>query len=122
MLLLVAKLSIIVTFTGKTTKQRVPMFYRETSEYSPLKSPTKNNNQQLVDRGKNFFPPASSKENEYHIMKFYSFNSSLVNAILTDNSIKVDFPFRVTELEHAIINLQPRPPSSVLLLGRSGTG
>ncbi|XP_072045621.1 TPR and ankyrin repeat-containing protein 1-like isoform X2 [Amphiura filiformis] len=108
--------------SGKTTQQRVPMFYRETRDISPFKSPTRNNNQQLVDRGKDFFPPASSKENEYHIMKFYSFNSSLVNAILTDSSVKVDFPFRVTELEHAIINLQPRPPSSVLLLGRSGTG
>ncbi|XP_072047467.1 TPR and ankyrin repeat-containing protein 1-like [Amphiura filiformis] len=97
--------------SGKTTKQHVPILYCETS-----------NNQQLLDRSKNFFPPASSEENKYHIMKFYSFNSSLVNAILTDSSVKVDFPFCVTELEDAIINLQPTPPSSVLLLGRSGTG
>ncbi|OPL21743.1 hypothetical protein AM593_00808, partial [Mytilus galloprovincialis] len=34
--------------------------------------------------------------------------------------IKVDFPFRVTDLEHAIINLQSNAP--ILLLGRSGTG
>ena len=75
-----------------------------------------------TNRPENFCPPASSKDNEYHIMKFYSFNSSLVNAILSESNVKVDFPFRETELEHAIINLQPDPPSSLLLMGRSGTG
>ena len=35
---------------------------------------------------------------------------------------QVDFPFRVTELEHAIIHLRSRPAAPVLLLGRSGTG
>lgn len=34
----------------------------------------------------------------------------------------MDFPFRVTELEHAIIHLTPKPASPILLLGRSGTG
>ena len=34
----------------------------------------------------------------------------------------MDFPFRVTELEHAIIHLRSRPAAPVLLLGRSGTG
>ena len=32
----------------------------------------------------------------------------------------MDFPFRVTDLEHAIINLRSQAP--ILLLGRSGTG
>ena len=36
--------------------------------------------------------------------------------------MKVDFPFKVTDLEHAIINLRSKPPCSLLLLGRSGTG
>ena len=69
-----------------------------------------------------YFPPASPNETEYHVMKFYAFTSTLVSNILADQGMKVDFPFRVTELEHAIIHLQPRPPTAILLLGRSGTG
>ena len=34
--------------------------------------------------------------------------------------MKIDFPFRVTDREHAVINLQSYAP--ILLLGRSGTG
>ena len=70
-----------------------------------------------------FIPPGSPEETEYHILKFYAFSNSLVNAVLEDcDNIKIDFPFRVSELEHAVINLKPNPMSSVLLLGRSGTG
>ena len=76
----------------------------------------------VVEKAQDFFPPASSKETEYHIMKFYSFTSALVNNVLHEQAKKVDFPFKVTDLEHAIINLHPRPPCSLLLLGRSGTG
>lgn len=67
-----------------------------------------------------YFPPASANETEYHILKFYSFSSNLVSHILQNIEMKVDFPFRVTDLEHAIINLQSNAP--ILLLGRSGTG
>ncbi|KAL4228783.1 TPR and ankyrin repeat-containing protein 1 [Mactra antiquata] len=67
-----------------------------------------------------FFPPASSNETEYHILKFYSFSSTLVSHVLQNIETKVDFPFRVTDLEHAIINLKSNAP--ILLLGRSGTG
>ncbi|XP_052783611.1 TPR and ankyrin repeat-containing protein 1-like [Mya arenaria] len=67
-----------------------------------------------------FFPPASSNDTEYHILKFYSFSSILVSHVLQNIETKVDFPFRVTDLEHAIINLESRAP--ILLLGRSGTG
>ena len=67
-----------------------------------------------------FFPPASANDTEYHILKFYSFSSNLVSHILQNIEIKVDFPFRVTDLEHAIIHLQSNAP--ILLLGRSGTG
>ena len=70
-----------------------------------------------------FFPPGSPEETEYHILKFYAFSNSLVNAVLDDRrENNVDFPFRVSELEHAVINLKPKPMSSLLLLGRSGTG
>ncbi|XP_045164107.2 TPR and ankyrin repeat-containing protein 1-like [Mercenaria mercenaria] len=67
-----------------------------------------------------FFPPASSNDTEYHILKFYSFSSTLVSHVLQNIETKVDFPFRVTDLEHAIINLRSKAP--ILLLGRSGTG
>ena len=70
-----------------------------------------------------FFPPASANEQEYHILKFYSFNTPLVRTVLeSDTSTKVDFPFKITELEHAIVNLRPDPPAPIILLGRSGTG
>lgn len=67
-----------------------------------------------------YFPPASANEAEYHILKFYSFSSALVSHVLQNIEAKVDFPFRVTDLEHAIINLRSQAP--ILLLGRSGTG
>ena len=44
------------------------------------------------------------------------------NSVVYFPADQVDFPFRVTELEHAIIHLKPNPPSAILLLGRSGTG
>ena len=70
-----------------------------------------------------FFPPASANEQEYHILKFYSFNTPLVRTVLeSDTSTKVDFPFKITELEHAIVNLRPNPQTPIILLGRSGTG
>ena len=70
-----------------------------------------------------FYPPASSNDQEYHILKFYSFNSALEKSVLeSDSSTKVDFPFKVTEREYAIVNLQPNPTTPIILLGRSGTG
>ena len=70
-----------------------------------------------------FFPPASSNEQEYHILKFYSFSTALVKTVLESNiTSKIDFPFKITELEHAIVNLRPDPPFPIILLGRSGTG
>ena len=35
---------------------------------------------------------------------------------------QVDFPFKVSPAEQEIITRQPDPPSSMILLGRSGTG
>ena len=69
-----------------------------------------------------FCPPASPNEQEYHILKFYSFNTSLIHTILQCDSSKVDFPFKVTEREYDIINLCPSPSCPIILLGRSGTG
>uniref|UniRef100_A0A1I8IKN9 UvrD-like helicase ATP-binding domain-containing protein n=1 Tax=Macrostomum lignano TaxID=282301 RepID=A0A1I8IKN9_9PLAT len=66
-----------------------------------------------------FQPPGASKETEYHMMKFYSWDASLIADILTGEA-RIDLPFRVTEQEHAIIELSSESP--VLLIGRSGTG
>ncbi|BFZ21228.1 hypothetical protein BsWGS_24267 [Bradybaena similaris] len=66
------------------------------------------------------FPPASAHKNEFHVLKFYSFSASLVSAVLDKLDAEVDFPFRVTDIEHAIISLTSTSP--LLLLGRSGTG
>ncbi|XP_013405370.1 TPR and ankyrin repeat-containing protein 1 [Lingula anatina] len=105
----------------KFTDQRIPMYFHEvdTEEKEP---PNPLPHMPKPESSTKFFPPASANETEYHIMKFYSFTSALVNNVLLNQDTKVDFPFRVTELEHAIINLNPKPPQSILLLGRSGTG
>ncbi|XP_066280343.1 TPR and ankyrin repeat-containing protein 1-like [Branchiostoma lanceolatum] len=92
---------------------RLPMLF---TEKEITTSPTE------IPEEQQFFPAASSNENEYNILKFYCFSSSLVNNILRDDSLPVEFPFKVTDLEHAIVHLKAQPPSSILLLGRSGTG
>ncbi|PFX33387.1 TPR and ankyrin repeat-containing protein 1 [Stylophora pistillata] len=86
-------------------------------ESEPKKSTIADNLPQI------FFPPASANEQEYHILKFYSFSTALVKTVLeSDISSRIDFPFKITELEHAIVNLRPDPPVPIILLGRSGTG
>ena len=69
-----------------------------------------------------FVPPASPNQQEYHIMKFYAFTSAMASKILSLNTEKIGFPFQVSELEHAIIQLEPENKMPILLLGRSGTG
>ena len=71
---------------------------------------------------KMFFPPGSPEETEFHVLKFYTFSNAMVNAMLDERTTNFDFPFRVSELEHSIINLSPTQARSILLLGRSGTG
>ena len=101
--------------------QRVPILYVEIDDDGESQN-SQMKDAELAPVAQRYFPPASPNETEYHIMKFYAFTSTLVTNILADQGMKVDFPFRVTELEHAIIHLQPRPPTAILLLGRSGTG
>lgn len=96
-------------------KKRYPILFAETD----IKA-TEEQLELCQKDWQNLYPPASSNETEYHILKFYSFSSHLVNHVLQNLETKVDFPFRVTDLEHAIINLRSKAP--ILLLGRSGTG
>ena len=75
------------------------------------------------DLSKIFYPPASANDQDYHILKLYSFNTPLVKSVLeSDSSTKIDLPFKITELQYAIVNLQPDPSTPIILLGRSGTG
>ena len=71
---------------------------------------------------KMFVPPGSPEETKFHILKFYTFSNAMVNAMLDETTTNFDFPFRVSELEHSIINLSPTQAKSVLLLRRSSTG
>uniref|UniRef100_A0A4X2LFF3 Tetratricopeptide repeat and ankyrin repeat containing 1 n=1 Tax=Vombatus ursinus TaxID=29139 RepID=A0A4X2LFF3_VOMUR len=69
-----------------------------------------------------YFPPASAVATEYNIMKFHSFSTSMALNIISDSAAPAEYPFRVGELEYAVINLNPRPPEPIILIGRSGTG
>uniref|UniRef100_A0A6I8QS52 Tetratricopeptide repeat and ankyrin repeat containing 1 n=1 Tax=Xenopus tropicalis TaxID=8364 RepID=A0A6I8QS52_XENTR len=70
----------------------------------------------------NYFPPASASETEYSIMKFHSFSTDMALNILNNISTRVEYPFRVGELEYAVIDLNPKPMEAIILIGRSGTG
>lgn len=110
-----------------TSGERLPNYFVEVGEKVDqvhVKQATKSVKSVAKGSGSQFFfPPASANDMEFHILKFYAFSSALINSILHSNrTAKVDFPFRVTELEHAIINLHPTPPCPIILLGRSGTG
>ncbi|KAH9496679.1 TPR and ankyrin repeat-containing protein 1 [Bulinus truncatus] len=98
---------------NSSTSDRFPNLYIET--INDKVSNEKDKHLELT-----YFPPASAHRNEFHILKFYSFSSTLVSSILSNTDSKVDFPFRVTDIEHAIISLDSNTP--LLLLGRSGTG
>ncbi|XP_066100841.1 TPR and ankyrin repeat-containing protein 1 isoform X1 [Saccopteryx bilineata] len=69
-----------------------------------------------------YFPPASAVQTEYNIMKFHSFSTNMAFNILNDMTVMVEYPFRVGELEYAVIHLNPRPLEPIILIGRSGTG
>ncbi|XP_053119813.1 TPR and ankyrin repeat-containing protein 1 isoform X2 [Hemicordylus capensis] len=69
-----------------------------------------------------YFPPASAVETEYNIMKFHSFSTNMALNIINDMTSDVEYPFRVGELEYAVIDLNPKPLEPIILIGRSGTG
>lgn len=56
--------------------------------------------------------------------QFYNLSADLANACLKGFSdAEIDFPFRVSPAELEIINMRPtKPPTGMLLVGRSGTG
>ncbi|XP_075916736.1 TPR and ankyrin repeat-containing protein 1-like [Petromyzon marinus] len=71
---------------------------------------------------RDYFPPASTTENEYNIEKFHTFGTTVALNVLRCPEQMIEYPFRVGELEHAVINLNPTPSEAIILVGRSGTG
>jgi hypothetical protein len=69
----------------------------------------------------NFFPAGSTKDDEYNVITFYSFDNSFVKIMLNGENSRRDFPFKEWPKEHDIINMA-QGKVSILLLGRSGTG
>lgn len=95
-----------------TAQKRVPRCYVEDSEAEKSK-------ERHVPE---YFPPASAAELEYNIMKFHSFSTNMALNIINDVHSSVEYPFRVGELEYAVIDLNPKPMEPIILIGRSGTG
>ncbi|NXW58703.1 TRNK1 protein, partial [Eurystomus gularis] len=95
-----------------TTQKRVPRCYVEDSGAEKSKEHT------IPE----YFPPASAAELEYNIIKFHSFSTNMALNIINDVHSSVEYPFRVGELEYAVIDLNPKPMEPIILIGRSGTG
>ncbi|XP_053215483.1 TPR and ankyrin repeat-containing protein 1 [Podarcis raffonei] len=93
-------------------QKRIPRIYVEDTKPEKLKDHA------LPE----YFPPASAVETEYNIMKFHSFSTNMALNIISDMTTAVEYPFRVGELEYAVIDLNPRPLEPIILIGRSGTG
>ncbi|XP_077160160.1 TPR and ankyrin repeat-containing protein 1 isoform X2 [Paroedura picta] len=94
------------------TQKRIPRIYVEDTKAE------KSKDRDLPE----YFPPASAVETEYNIMKFHSFSTNMALNIINDMTSTVEYPFRVGELEYAVIDLNPRPLEPIILIGRSGTG
>ncbi|KAM5280423.1 TPR and ankyrin repeat-containing protein 1 isoform 2-T2 [Ctenodactylus gundi] len=97
---------------NKKIQKRIPRCYVEDTEAEKGQE----------DMDPEYFPPASAVETEYNIMKFHSFSSNMAFNILNDMTATVEYPFRVGELEYAVIDLNPKPLEPIILIGRSGTG
>ncbi|NWI87759.1 TRNK1 protein, partial [Pitta sordida] len=95
-----------------TTQKRVPRCYVEDTQAEKSKEHTM----------PEYFPPASATELEFNIIKFHSFSTNMALNIINDVQTSVEYPFRVGELEYAVIDLNPKPMEPIILIGRSGTG
>jgi hypothetical protein len=72
-----------------------------------------------------WYPPAVPSADSYVLLKFYECTRGLLRFFCSekcDDSTALEFPFRLSPTEHDICELPPDPLSSILLLGRSGTG
>lgn len=67
-----------------------------------------------------FVPAASTKDTEYNVTTFYSFDSMTVKSMIAGTNERRDYPFKEWQKEHEIIKIKSN--EAILLLGRSGTG
>ena len=88
-------------------KERIPRYFSAVTGYG-------------CSNLERFYPPASSKENEYNIVTFYPVTDEFLFNLLNSNNPRRDFLFKVCQEEHDIISVDK--DESILLLGRSGTG
>uniref|UniRef100_H3AAJ0 Tetratricopeptide repeat and ankyrin repeat containing 1 n=1 Tax=Latimeria chalumnae TaxID=7897 RepID=H3AAJ0_LATCH len=93
-------------------QKRIPLCFVEYQDFQEKRE----------DVLREYFPPASAVETEYNIMKFHSFSTNMAHNILSNMDTKIEYPFRVGELEYAVIDLDPKPLEAIILIGRSGTG
>ncbi|KAM9100051.1 TPR and ankyrin repeat-containing protein 1 isoform 1-T3 [Sarcophilus harrisii] len=100
--------------SGLKIQKRIPRCYVEDTEAAEARG-----RERVLPE---YFPPASAVATEYNIMKFHSFSTSMALNIISDATAPAEYPFRVGELEYAVIDLNPRPPEPIILIGRSGTG
>ncbi|XP_040289344.1 TPR and ankyrin repeat-containing protein 1 isoform X2 [Bufo bufo] len=98
--------------TSSNASKRIPKYFMEDTELEL-------DMELLVP---DYFPPASAGETEYNIMKFHSFSTDMALNVLSNMNSRVEYPFRVGELEYAVIDLNPKPLETIILIGRSGTG
>ena len=99
--------------TQVTSRERVPRLFRVTDLHGNISCIS-------ATQSDFFYPPASTKDNEYSVVTFYSFSDGFIQNLLNSEDIRRDFPFKGWPKEHDIINLDQN--ESILLLGRSGTG
>ncbi|XP_069814576.1 TPR and ankyrin repeat-containing protein 1 isoform X2 [Dendropsophus ebraccatus] len=97
---------------SSNSQKRIPKYFMEDTDFEC-------NMEHIVP---DYFPPASAAETEYNIMKFHSFSTDMALNVLSNMNFRVEYPFRVGELEYAIIDLNPKPLETIILIGRSGTG
>ena len=109
---------------GDASQNQGPNLYVKWAEADSAPEVREDKADDANDEQVTFFPPASHLDNEYQVLKFYHLSTAMIQTILKQQSchVEIDFPFRVTEEEHDIINFEPTPHSSIILIGRSGTG
>ncbi|KAM4028227.1 TPR and ankyrin repeat-containing protein 1 [Anomaloglossus baeobatrachus] len=96
---------------SSNVQKRIPKYFMEDTEIECD-----------MEHVSNYSPPASAAETEYNIMKFHSFSTDMALNVLSNMNSRVEYPFRVGELEYAVIDLNPKPMETIILIGRSGTG
>ena len=90
---------------------------------SPLPSPAVPQLTASSSELSNYFPPVSANEDSFTLLKAYTLTAELIDACVAGlDERRVEFEFRVSPAEKALIVKQTFPPSGMLVVGRSGTG